>query len=103
LWAVGLALLTLQKINANPEFTSGAQVKVSRRAVAMTRVLTDAALRNNWLLRRLFAFAARGLPLTAIGEIRRPHPAHLVDPSPGPAQGHEPERSVRRSYGGSAT
>ena len=34
LWAIGLAVLTLQKINRNPEFTAGVQVKVSRRAVA---------------------------------------------------------------------
>ncbi len=104
LWAVGLALLTLQKINANPAFTAGADVKVSRKAVALTRVLTDIALHNDWLLRRLFALAARGLPLARIGETRRPHPAHLVDPlAPGPVQGQEPERSLRRSYGGSAT
>src|SRR5271165_482182 len=57
LWAIGLAVLTLQKINRNPEFTAGVQVKVSRRAVALTRLSTDVALRNDWLLRRLFAGA----------------------------------------------
>jgi farnesyl-diphosphate farnesyltransferase len=89
LWAVGLAVLTLQKINRNPEFTAGAQVKVSRRAVAVTRISTDFALRSDWLLRRLFGRAARGLPLTAVGESRRPT--------------LEPDREPRRSYGGSAT
>jgi phytoene/squalene synthetase len=72
LWAIGLAVLTLQKINRNPGFTAGVQVKVSRKAVAMTRISTDIALRNDWLLRRLFAFAARGLPLAVVGETRRP-------------------------------
>jgi farnesyl-diphosphate farnesyltransferase len=90
LWAIGLAVLTLQKINRNPEFTAGVQVKVSRRAVALTRISTDFALRNDWLLRRLFARAARGLPLAEIGEARRPVPL-------------EPERALRRSYGSSAT
>jgi len=90
LWAIGLAVLTLQKINRNPEFTAGLQVKVSRRAVALTRISTDFALRNDWLLRRLFARAARRLPLAQIGEVRRPVPL-------------EPERALRRSSGSSAT
>jgi len=103
LWAIGLAVLTLQKINQNPRFTAGVQVKVSRRAVAMTRVLTDVALRRDWLLRRLFALAARGLPLAQVGEARRPRPVHLVDPQAAEVTGREPERARRRSYGGSAT
>jgi farnesyl-diphosphate farnesyltransferase len=70
LWAVGLAILTLRKINANPEYTAGAQVKVTRSAVAMTRILTDVALRRNFLLRGLFAFAARGVPLAQLGTLR---------------------------------
>jgi farnesyl-diphosphate farnesyltransferase len=97
LWAVGLAVLTLQKINRNPEFTAGVQVKVSRRAVALTRISTDFALRNDWLLRRLFARAARGLPLAELGEVRRPVP---FEPERVPL---EHERALRRSYGSSAT
>ncbi|MGA2839267.1 MAG: phytoene/squalene synthase family protein [Steroidobacteraceae bacterium] len=100
LWAIGLAVLTLQKINRNPEFTAGVQVKVSRRAVAMTRSLTDIARRNDWMLRRLFALAARGLPLAQIGEVRRPYPAHVVDAQSSEAA---PERAARRSYRSSAT
>ena len=42
LWAIGLAVLTLRKIEENPRFTAGAQVKVTRKAVVMTRILTDA-------------------------------------------------------------
>jgi farnesyl-diphosphate farnesyltransferase len=100
LWAIGLAVLTLQKINRNPEFTAGVQVKVSRRAVAMTRSLTDIARRNDWMLRRLFALAARGLPLAQVGEVRRPYPAHVVDAQSSEAA---PERAARRSYRSSAT
>src|SRR3984957_12560537 len=37
LWAIGLAVLTLRKIEHNPHFTSGVQVKVTRKQVAMTR------------------------------------------------------------------
>ncbi|MDP8984043.1 MAG: phytoene/squalene synthase family protein [Pseudomonadota bacterium] len=118
LWAIGLAVLTLQKINRNPRFTAGAQVKVSRKMVALTRISTDAVLRSDGMLRRLFARAARGLPLARIGETRRPYsprgigaataiePMHAAEPQPAEtaepatAQGaHEP----RRSYGSSTT
>jgi farnesyl-diphosphate farnesyltransferase len=97
LWAIGLAVLTLQKINRNPGFTAGVQVKVSRKAVAMTRISTDIALRNDWLLRRLFAFAARGLPLAVVGETRRPvmTAESVVEQETG--------RALRRSMGSSAT
>lgn len=91
LWAVGLAVLTLRKIQRNPGFTAGSQVKISRSAVTMTRLLTDLSVRNDWLLRRLFAQAARGLPLAQLAEVRRPQTAH------------EPERARRRSYGSSAS
>jgi farnesyl-diphosphate farnesyltransferase len=94
LWAIGMAVLTLRKIAHNPQFTSGAQVKIKRSAVAMTRLLTAVALRNDWLLRRLFRFAARGLPLANLGEVRRPQRAARTTPA------DEPE--LMRSYGSTA-
>jgi farnesyl-diphosphate farnesyltransferase len=111
LWAIGLAVLTLQKINRTPGFTAGVQVKVSRKAVALTRISTDLARRNDWLLRRLFARAAHGLPLTRIGETRRPHSSHRIDGQEwmdgqlpaGPILEREPERAPRRSAGSVAT
>jgi farnesyl-diphosphate farnesyltransferase len=106
LWAIGLAVLTLQRINQNLEFTAGVQVKISRKAVAMTRLLTDLTGRNDWLLRRLFDFAARGLPLTVVGEMRRPTPVHLVGNVSSSGEftaERNPERALRRSYGSSAT
>jgi farnesyl-diphosphate farnesyltransferase len=65
LWAIGLAVLTLQKIRHTPGFTCGAQVKVSHSAVAMTRLFTGIALRSDWMLRALFDRAASGLPLAS--------------------------------------
>ena len=41
-------------------------MKVSHSAVAMTQLLTNAAVHQDWLLRRLFDFAARGLPLARL-------------------------------------
>lgn len=63
LWAIGLAVLTLRRIEQTPGFTSGSQVKISHAAVAVTQVLSNAAVRQDWLLRRLFDLAATGLPL----------------------------------------
>ena len=105
LWAIGLAVLTLQKISKNPGFTAGSQVKISRSAVAMTRFLTDLSVRNDWLLRRLFAQAARGLPLARLAEVRRPQP-DLGLPSvcrriAVAADQQRAERARRRSYGSS--
>ncbi|HXA93484.1 MAG TPA: phytoene/squalene synthase family protein [Steroidobacteraceae bacterium] len=70
LWAIGLAVLTLRRIAANPRFTSGSEVKVSRQAVAMTQLFTGCALGSNWMLRKLFARAASGLPLASLPPIR---------------------------------
>jgi farnesyl-diphosphate farnesyltransferase len=99
LWAIGLAVLTLRKIERNPRFTAGAQVKVSRSAVAMTRILTDVAGRNDWMLRRLFALAARGLPLARLADLRRVRPSPVAAQEPA----LEPEHALRRSYGNSGS
>ena len=103
LWAIGLAVLTLQKINQNPAFTAGTQVKVSRRAVAATRLFTDLTSRSNWLLRQLFAYAARGLPLAAVGESRRPLAPRTESGALAHTPSIEPEQALRRSYGSSGT
>ncbi len=98
LWAIGLAVLTLQKIHKNPGFTAGSQVKISRSAVSMTRLLTDFALRSDWMLRGLFNQAARGLPLARLVETRRPQPFR------GDIERVDAEEPVRRrSYGSSGT
>jgi len=62
LWAIGLALLTLRNIHHNPEFTSGAEVKVSRRALRATIITTNVATRHDALLRWLFHVWGRDLP-----------------------------------------
>jgi farnesyl-diphosphate farnesyltransferase len=100
LWAIGLAVLTLRKIEHNPRFTAGVQVKVKRSSVAMTRSLTKIAGRSDWMLRALFAQAARGLPLARLSDLRRPQapPASLQEASAAP-----PEHALRRSYGNSGS
>jgi farnesyl-diphosphate farnesyltransferase len=109
LWAVGLAVLTLRKIHKNPGFTAGSQVKISRSQVTMTRILTDLSIRNDWMLRRLFATAARGLPLAQLAETRRiqpPRPDLIaeLDPLSGePLAARESEPLRRRSFGSSGS
>jgi farnesyl-diphosphate farnesyltransferase len=99
LWAIGLAVLTLRKIQQNPRFTAGAQVKVPRSAVAMTRLFTQIAGRSDWMLRLLFAQAARGLPLTRLAELRQ----RPVSVSGAEESVREPEYAARRSYGNSGS
>jgi len=100
LWAVGLAILTLRKIEQNPRFTAGAQVKVSRSAVGMTRLLTNVAGRSSWMLKLLFAQAARGVPLVALTDSRPPRWAPPINLQ---ATADEPEHALRRSYGNSGS
>ena len=62
-WALGLAVLTLRKIHANPSYTSGEQVKISRKAVKATVFTTNLFLGNNRVLRLLFNLSSGRLPL----------------------------------------
>ncbi len=74
LWATGLAVLTLKNIQRKPDFTGGADIKVSRGAVARTIMVSNVSVRRDALLRRLFDFAWRKLPLTALGPEWQPLP-----------------------------
>jgi farnesyl-diphosphate farnesyltransferase len=63
LWAIGMALLTLRRINANRAFRSGSEVKISRRSVKLVIAASRVAVKRDGLLKSLFRLAARGLPL----------------------------------------
>ncbi|NNM01275.1 MAG: phytoene/squalene synthase family protein, partial [Gammaproteobacteria bacterium] len=54
LLALGLAVLTLRRMNARRGFASGAEVKISRRAVKATVAMTGLAARSDAALRALF-------------------------------------------------
>jgi len=100
LWAIGLAILTLRKVASNPGFTAATEVKVSHSAVSMTLSLTNAFVRSDWMLRRLFGLAARGVPLARITDVRRP----LAGPVKANTEpDREPEPALRRSYGSSGS
>ncbi|HIJ65757.1 MAG TPA: phytoene/squalene synthase family protein [Candidatus Hydrogenedentes bacterium] len=66
LWAIGMAVLTLRKLNKHPEFTSGKDVKITRRSVKATILVTNLLGFSNRLLRFAFRAAAAGLPRAAV-------------------------------------
>jgi len=69
LWALGMAILTLKKVHQNTGFNDGREVKISRKDVKNTVLLSRLNVRSNFMLRRLFLLAGRGVPRnTNIGQ-----------------------------------
>jgi farnesyl-diphosphate farnesyltransferase len=66
LWALGMAVLTLRKLDAKRDFADGQQVKISRKAVKATVVATNLLVSSDWLLTGLFKLASAGLPQRTI-------------------------------------
>ncbi len=66
LWALFMAMFTLRRIHANPDFASGNEVKISRRTVKTIVAFTNFACSADWLLKVFFRFAGRGLPKSAV-------------------------------------
>ena len=62
LWAIGMAVLTLRKLDAHRDFASGTQVKITRNAVKATVVTTNLLVSSDRLLNALFALTSTGLP-----------------------------------------
>jgi farnesyl-diphosphate farnesyltransferase len=62
LWALGMAILTLQRINRRRNFCQGQQVKISRRSVKATILVSNLFTRSDTSLRTLFYLLTRGLP-----------------------------------------
>lgn len=62
LWALGMAILTLKKINKNREFNHGSEVKISRNSVKATVITTSLCVSRDKLLNLLFYVTAKGLP-----------------------------------------
>lgn len=63
LWALGMAILTLLKINNHKNFTRGEQVKISRRSVKATVIATRLTVSNNSMLKILYNLTRMGLPI----------------------------------------
>lgn len=65
LWALGMAVLTLRKINARRNFTAGRQVKISRRSVRGVVGLSRLLHSSDTGLKIAFELASLGLPSSA--------------------------------------
>jgi farnesyl-diphosphate farnesyltransferase len=61
LWALGMAVLTLKKINSNLDFTESNQVKISRNSVKATILISKLTVRSNLLLSFAFNLLSRDL------------------------------------------
>ena len=61
-WALGMALLTLRKIDKHRNFRSGEEVKISRLSVKATIVGTELVVDNDRRARWLFSVVEKGLP-----------------------------------------
>ncbi len=61
LWASGMAVFTLRRIKANPGYTDGSDVKLSRRQVRSAVLVTSALARSDQALNLLFYVLTRSL------------------------------------------
>jgi farnesyl-diphosphate farnesyltransferase len=62
LWALALAVLTLRKINRHRNFTTGSEVKITRRSLRATIVTSRLTARHDYLLHLIFHLSSLGLP-----------------------------------------
>ncbi|MGI9211414.1 MAG: phytoene/squalene synthase family protein [Methylococcaceae bacterium] len=62
LWALGMAVLTLRKIYQNLDFSTSAEVKITRKAVKATVLTTRVCHSSDTLLKTAFKLAELGLP-----------------------------------------
>lgn len=64
LWAIGMAVFTLQNINSTRDFTCAKDVKISRKKTRAIITTSNVAVKNNVLLKALFKMASYGLATT---------------------------------------
>lgn len=69
LWAIGMAIFTLQKLNRTIHFTTRGEVKISRRSVRGIILATHLTVRSNVLLKILFFLSTRGLPTCSLTDL----------------------------------
>ena len=62
LWALGMAVLTLRRINNNRAYLYANEVKISRSSVKATIITTNLLTRSDLSLKLLFNVASRSLP-----------------------------------------
>ncbi|MGH8487654.1 MAG: phytoene/squalene synthase family protein [Gammaproteobacteria bacterium] len=68
LWALGMAVLSLRKLNKHRDFSAGSQVKISRRSVKLTVRISNLLVTQDRVLRALMNILTRALPVNNIHE-----------------------------------
>ena len=87
MWAVGMAVFTLQNIYKTRDYTCGQDVKISRDTTRRIIMVTNAAIKSNFLLKIFFHMAARGLPLPETKVCAsQPDPVRILENQPGESQ-----------------
>ncbi|SFP35765.1 farnesyl-diphosphate farnesyltransferase [Nitrosomonas cryotolerans] len=71
LWALGMAILTLNKINQHRDFNEARQVKITRGSVKATILTTSLFANYNLILNMLFNIMSRNLPDTSLIELSK--------------------------------
>jgi farnesyl-diphosphate farnesyltransferase len=66
LWAIGMAIFTLRNLDRRRYYRSGRDVKISRKTVKAIIFVTNATIRSNYLLKKLFALTTKGLPADGV-------------------------------------
>lgn len=89
LWAIGMGLLTLRKLNGRPDFSAGRQVKISRRGVLTVIAVSRLTVGSDRALTAAFNLAAAGLPAPGKATVSNSHARvsewfHLRMPASGP-------------------
>ena len=74
LWALGMAVLTLRRIHATPDFHSGQEVKISRRSVRGVVTVTRALVRSDLALKLMFKMLTSSLPRSKMGFLAKAQP-----------------------------
>jgi len=62
LWAIGMAMLTLKKLNADRHYSNPTSIKITRSSLKRIIVLSNMAVGHDVLVKGLFSSLARGLP-----------------------------------------
>jgi len=68
-WSIGMALSTLRNIAAQPGYSSGQQVKISRRRMRLIIAANSLSVRNDTLLRGVFHLSRHRLPYLQAADI----------------------------------
>ena len=66
IWSIEFAILTLQKIAKQPNFTSGDAVKIGRTQLLTIIATSKLAIKSNGASRMLFEYSAHRLPLAPL-------------------------------------